>query len=56
MNTKAVECDLYSNGNDERYIIIDTDTGEVLDDANGYGFKTAQGAHRCWGYKSKNNV
>ena len=34
-----------------RYRIVDTDTGEILDDAQGYGYKTAQKAHAAWSFK-----
>lgn len=33
-----------------RYRLIDSVTGKVVNDANGYGFKTAQNAHRATGY------
>ena len=36
-----------------RYVIVDKETGEILDDASGYGYKTGQAAHRGWAYKSK---
>lgn len=36
---------------DKRYIVIDIDTGEVLDNANGYGFKSEQNATRAFEYK-----
>ena len=39
----------------KRFIIIDANTGELLDDAQGYGFKTAQKAYASYGYKSKLN-
>lgn len=35
---------------DIRYIIIDQDTGEILDDANGWGYKSARNAYRRFGY------
>lgn len=35
-----------------RYRVVDLD-GKVLDDAQGYGYKTAQNAHAAWGYKSR---
>lgn len=35
-----------------RYCIVDADTGEILDDAQGYGYKTAQKAHAAWAYKT----
>jgi len=34
-----------------RYRIVDTETGEILDDAQGYGYKTAQKAHTAWNFK-----
>lgn len=36
-----------------RYVIVDADTGEVLDDVQGYGYKSAQKAHAAWAYKQK---
>ena len=36
-----------------RYIIIDKETGEVLDDAQGYGYKTKRNAYACYGYKNR---
>lgn len=36
---------------DKRYIVIDINTGEVLDNANGYGFKSEQNATRAFEYK-----
>lgn len=35
----------------DRFIIIDNHTGKVLDDAQGYGYKTPQKAYACWKYK-----
>lgn len=36
-----------------RYCIVSTDTGEVLDDAQGYGYKTAQKAYAAFAYKNR---
>lgn len=36
-----------------RYEVVDRATGAVLDDAQGYGFKTKTGACKCYGYKLK---
>lgn len=36
-----------------RYCIISTDTGEILDDAQGYGYKTAQKAYSAYAYKTR---
>lgn len=35
------------------YVIVNEKTGEILDDANGYGYKSIQAAHKGWTYKSK---
>ena len=40
-----------------RWRLVDVDTGEIVDDAQGYGYKSAAGAHRAYGYKTaKPNV
>ena len=36
-----------------RYHIVSVDTGEVLDDAQGYGYKTAQKAYVGYSYKNR---
>ena len=36
-----------------RYIIIDKDTGEIIDDAQGYGYKTKRKAYACYGFKNR---
>ena len=36
-----------------RYRIISSETGEVLDDAQGYGYKTAQKAYAAYAYKHR---
>lgn len=41
------------HGSEARFCIISAETGEVLDDAQGYGYKTAQKAHAAYAYKSK---
>ncbi len=39
---------------DTRYIIVEKDKPEhVLDDAQGYGYKSASKAYAAWGYKHK---
>ena len=51
-NIKALEIsgDQYRG---KRFAIVDIDSGEVLDDAQGYGYKTAQKAHAAWVYKHR---
>ena len=41
-------------GGEYRYVIIEKNTGKLLDDAQGYGYKTAQGAHKAGWYKYQN--
>jgi hypothetical protein len=36
---------------DTRFIIVEKETGNLLDDAQGYGYKTARGAHKAGWYK-----
>ena len=46
------ESDDYSS-NETRYRIEDAETGEVLDDAQGYGYRTAQKAYAGYAYKNR---
>jgi hypothetical protein len=41
-----------SSNFDKRYVVVDEATGEIVDDAQGYGYKSAQNAHRAHAYKS----
>ncbi|MDE6730412.1 MAG: hypothetical protein K2J71_06515 [Oscillospiraceae bacterium] len=36
-----------------RYVIINSDTGEVFDDAQGYGYRTSQKAYAAFNWKKK---
>ena len=49
---KVVVSASLSKNYDKRYVVVDESTGEVLDDAQGYGYKNAQNAHRAYSYKS----
>ena len=52
-NIAVVESDVLSKEYDRRYVVVNKDTGEILDDAQGYGYKTAQKAHAAWAYKNR---
>ena len=39
-----------------RYIVIDEITGEILDNAQGYGFKTYNNALKSYNFKKKFNI
>lgn len=49
---KVVVSASLSSSYDKRYVVVDEATGEVLDDALGYGYKSRQNAHRAYSYKS----
>ena len=40
-----------SETREKRYVIIES--GEIVDDAQGYGYKTAQKAYAGWSYKNR---
>lgn len=46
---------LSSSGDARRYVVVDAATGEIVDDAQGYGYKSAQNAYRAHAYKSIGN-
>lgn len=50
-NVKAIRSEILSKPYDSRFVIVDTETGEILDDAQGYGYKTAQKAYAGYNYK-----
>ena len=52
-SVEVVKSEALSSQYDTRYVVVDKDTGEVLDDAQGYGYKTARGAHAAWAYKTR---
>lgn len=50
-----VELDYFINGKgQQRFILTDSETGEIVDDAQGYGYKSAEAAYKCWTYKIHN--
>lgn len=40
----------------ERFFVVDSETGELLDDSQGYGYKSYNGARKAWFYKLKDNL
>lgn len=53
---KAVVYQPNKNSFETRYRIVSTATGKVLDDAQGYGYKTAQKAHAAYAYKKRKRI
>lgn len=52
-NIAVIEAENLSSNYDKRYVVIDKDTGEVLDDAQGYGYRSVQKAYSAYGYKTR---
>lgn len=52
-NIKAVKSPSLSKPYQDRFVIINIDTGEILDDCQGYGYKTKQKAHIGYAYKTR---
>ena len=42
-----------SKGNEKRFVVVDKNTGEILDDAQGYGYKTIRNAYSAYAYKTR---
>ena len=51
-SVKVVVSAALSSRFEKRYVVVDAATGDIVDDAQGYGYKTAQNAHRAHAYKS----
>lgn len=55
-NYKAMRSPELSTNWEARYVVVDTDTGEILDNAQGYGYRTAQKAYAAYGYKTRDKA
>ena len=51
--TLAPKTEYDSDRIEKRYVIADTESGAIVDDAQGYGYRTAQKAYAAWSYKSR---
>ena len=49
---KVVESKTLSGPYDRRFVVVDEEIGNVLDDAQGYGYKSKQKAMAAWSYKN----
>ena len=50
---KVIKSENLSSAYEERYVIVCKETNEILDDAQGYGYKTKQRAHASYAYKNR---
>ena len=55
MEGKKLKSEKVIINNNPRFIIVDSETGEVLDDAQGYGYKTIEGAFKAYKFKRLTN-
>ena len=53
MSYKVIESNTLGDRLDRRFVVVDVDTGKILDDAQGYGYKSAQKAHASYAYKTR---
>lgn len=51
-SVKVVVSAALSDPFEKRYVVVDAATGNIVDDAQGYGYKTAQNAHRAHAFKA----
>lgn len=52
-NVKVIKSENLSNSYEDRFVIVDAETEEVLDSAQGYGYKTIQKAYAAWAWKHR---
>ena len=52
-NVRVVKSEALSKPYEWRFVVVDVDTGEILDNAQGYGYKTKQKAMAAWNYKTR---
>lgn len=52
-HVRVVKSESLSKPYEWKFVVVDVDTGEVLDNAQGYGYKTKQKAMAAWNYKTR---
>ena len=52
-NIEVIRSDVLSSEYDSRYVVVEKETGKILDDAQGYGYKTVRAAHAAYAYKTR---
>lgn len=53
---RVVKSPELSKPNQPRYVVVETATDKVLDNANGYGYLSYQAAWKGYSYKSKHHL
>ena len=49
---RNISIEPFGSGYSHRYCVVDTDTGEIIDDAQGYGYKTEEKAMAAYKWKN----
>lgn len=52
-NIDVIASDTLSTPCNLRYVVVDKETGEIIDDAQGYGYKSKPNAYAAYGYKHR---
>ena len=50
---KVVFSDAHGDRWDKRYVVVDTETGKIIDYAQGYGYKIVKKAYAAYAYKTR---
>lgn len=51
----VIKSEEFSDMFEQRYVVVDTETGEIVDNAQGYGYRTKEKAYKAWSYKQNLN-
>lgn len=52
---EVIASESLSKDGEKRYVIVDPETGEILDDAQGYGFRSKRNAYAAYTHKQHNS-
>lgn len=52
-NYRIVHSEELSSRYESRFVVVDAQTGDLLDDAQGYGYRSNEKAHAAWRYKTR---
>lgn len=52
-NIDVIASNILSTPCNLKYVVVDKETGEIIDDAQGYGYKSKHNAYAAYGYKHR---
>ena len=50
---EVIESEKLSTRGDKRYVVVDQESGKILDDAQGYGYRSKPNAYKAYAYKTR---